>query len=59
MLSTITLVISGKTKICDIDMLLTVGTSSLFINVMQTVHVHVGLINKVDMVCLSPVGYGV
>ena len=29
--------ISGRTKICDIDMLLIVGTSSLFNNVMQTV----------------------
>ena len=38
MLSTLTSVISGRTKICDIDMLLVVGTSSLFSNVMQTVH---------------------
>ena len=38
MLSTITSVILGRTKICDIDMLLIVGTSSLFNNVMQTVH---------------------
>ena len=38
MLSTITSVISGRTKICDIDMLFIVGTSSLFSNVMQTVH---------------------
>ena len=38
MLSTLTSVISGRTKICDIDMLLIVGTSSLFSNVMQTVH---------------------
>ena len=40
MLSTLSLtsVISGRTKICDIDMLLIVGTSSLFSNVMQTVH---------------------
>ena len=30
--------ISGRTKICDIDMLLIIGTSSLFNNVMQTVH---------------------
>ena len=37
MLSTLTSVISGRTKICDIDMLLIVGTSSLFSNVMQTV----------------------
>ena len=36
MLSKITSVISGRTKICDIDMLLIVGTSSLF--AMQTVH---------------------
>ena len=38
MLSTITSVISGRTKICDIDMLLIIGTSSLFNNMMQTVH---------------------
>ena len=38
MLSTITSVISGRTKICDIDMLLIIGTSSLFSNMMQTVH---------------------
>ena len=38
MLSTISSVISGRTKICDIDMLLTVGTSSLFNNVTQTLH---------------------
>ena len=38
MLSTITSVISGRTKICDIDMLLIVGTSSLFNNVMQPMH---------------------
>ena len=38
MQSTITLVISGRTKIYDIDMLLIVWTSSLFNNVMQTVH---------------------
>ena len=37
MLSTITPVISGRTKICDIDMLLIVGTSLLFNNVMQAV----------------------
>ena len=37
MLSTLTL-ISGRTRICDIDMLLIVGTSSLFSNVMQAVH---------------------
>ena len=36
MLSTITSVISGRNKICDIDMLL-IGTSSLFNNVMQVV----------------------
>ena len=30
--------ISGRTKICDIDMLRTVATSSLFNNVMQTVN---------------------
>ena len=34
----ITSVISGRTTICDIDMLHIVGTSSLFNNVMQTVH---------------------
>ena len=38
MLSTITSVISGRTTICDIDMLLIVGTSSLFSNVVQTVY---------------------
>ena len=38
MLNTRTSVTSGRTKICDIDMLLIVGTSSLFNNVMQTVH---------------------
>ena len=38
MLSTLTSVISGRTKICNIDILLIVGTSSLFSNVMQTVH---------------------
>ena len=38
MLSTITSVISGRTKICDIDRLLIVGTSSLFNNVMQPMH---------------------
>ena len=38
MLSTITSVISGRTKICDIDMLLIVRTSPLFNNVMQTIH---------------------
>ena len=38
MLSTVTSVISGRTKICDIEMLLIIGTSSLFNNVMQTVH---------------------
>ena len=36
-MSTFTSVISGRTKICVIDMLLIVGTSSLFNNVMQTV----------------------
>ena len=36
MLSAITSVISGRTKICDTDMLLNVETSSLFSNVMQT-----------------------
>ena len=30
------------------------GKSSTMFNLFQ----HVGLINKVDMVCLSPVGYG-
>ena len=30
--------ILGRTKICDIDMLLIVGTSSLFNNAMQTAH---------------------
>ena len=38
MLSTLTSVISGRAKICDIDMLLIVGTSSLLSNVMPTVH---------------------
>ena len=33
-----TSVISRRTKICDIDILLIVGTFSLFSNVMQTVH---------------------
>ena len=38
MLSTITAVISGRTKIYDIDTLLIVGTSSLFNNMMQPMH---------------------
>ena len=37
-MSTITSVITGRTEICDIYMLLIVGTSSLFNNVMQAVH---------------------
>ena len=35
------------------------GSFVLEVNIDSFTPLHMGLINKVDMVCLSPVGYGV
>ena len=56
MLGTITSLISGRTKICDIDMLLIAGTSSLFNNVRQTVH---ELMTLLPLHWASPLGLGI
>ena len=44
-----------------VNCLLDEGSDTTYVNedVVGQLGLHMGLINKVDMVCLSPVGYGV
>ena len=48
-----------RTKICDIDILLTVGTSSVFNNVIQTVHVLMTLLHFTCSWCHTTDGIGI